>query len=72
MNWKMFAFMILLPIINGERKYRKLTKHVLPNHKIINPLKEEGESYYYSLKILFVPFRNEAGLILDWDTVSKS
>ena len=41
MNWKMFAFMILLPIINGERKYRKLTKHVLPNHKIINPLKEE-------------------------------
>ena len=26
---------------NGERKYRKLTKPVLPNHKIFNPLKEE-------------------------------
>ena len=26
---------------NGERKYRKLTKLVLPNHKIFNPLKEE-------------------------------
>ena len=56
--------------INGERKYRKLTKPVLPNHKIFNPLKEEQrESYYYSLMILFVPFRNEAGLILDGETV---
>ena len=26
---------------NGERMYRKLTKLVLPNHKIFNPLKEE-------------------------------
>ena len=26
---------------NGECKYRKLTKPVLPNHIIFNPLKEE-------------------------------
>ena len=26
---------------NGQRKYRKLTKPILPNHKIFNPLKEE-------------------------------
>ena len=58
---------------NGERKYRKLTKPVLPNHKIFNPLKEEErESYYYSLMILFVPFRYEAGLILDGETVEEA
>ena len=58
---------------NGERKYRNLTKPVLPNHKIFNPLKEEErESYYYSLMILFVPFRNEAGLILDGETVEEA
>ena len=57
---------------NGERKYRKLTKPVLPNDKIFNPLKEEErESYYYSLMILFVPFRNEAGLI-DGETVEEA
>ena len=58
---------------NGERKYRKLTKLVLPNHKIFNPLKEEErESYYYSLMILFVPFRYEAGLILNGATVEEA
>ena len=58
---------------NGERKYRKLTKPVLPNHKIFNPLKEEErESYYYSLMILFVPFRYEAGLILHGETVEEA
>ena len=58
---------------NGERKYRKLTKHVLPNHKIFNPLQEdERESYYYSLMILFVPFWNESGLILDGETVEEA
>ena len=58
---------------NGERKYRKLTKPVLPNHKIFNPLKEEErESYYYSLMILFVPFRYEAGLNLYGETVEEA
>ena len=33
---------------------------VLPNHKLFNPKKEdENESYFYSLLLLFVPFRNE-------------
>ena len=50
-----------------------MTKPVLPNHKIYNPLKEEErESYYYSLMILFVPFRYEAGLILDGKTVEEA
>ena len=35
-----------------------------PNHKIYNPNREkERESYYYSLLLLFVPFRNEEDLI---------
>ena len=33
---------------------------VLPNHKLFNPKKEdEKESYFYSLLLLFVPFRNK-------------
>ena len=45
---------------DGKTKYRKLNKSVLPNHKIFNPKKEdEKESYFYSLLLLFVPFRNE-------------
>ena len=44
----------------GKTKYRKLNKSVLPNHKLFNPKKEdEKESYFYSLLLLFVPFRNE-------------
>ena len=49
---------------NGESKYRKLTKHVLTNHKIFNPLQEEERVittfilsittfYYYTLLLLF-------------------
>ena len=45
---------------NGKTKYRELNKSVLPNHKLLNPQKEdEKESYFYSLLLLFVPFRNE-------------
>ena len=45
---------------DGKTKYRKLNKSVLPNHKLFNPKKEdEKESYFYSLLLLFVPFRNE-------------
>ena len=51
---------------DGNTIYRKLSKPVLPNHKIFNPNKEEErESYYYSLLLLFVPFRNEGDLIQD-------
>ena len=46
---------------DGKTKYRK---SVLPNHKLYNPNKEnEKESYYYSLLLLFVPFRNEMDLV---------
>ena len=46
---------------HGNTTYHRLTKSVLPNHKLYNPTKEdEKENYYYSLLLLFVPFRNES------------
>ena len=49
---------------DGKTKYRRLNKSVLPNHKLYNPHKEnEKESYYHSLLLLFVPFRNEMDLV---------
>ena len=49
---------------NGRRQYRKLNNSVLPNHRVFNPSREnERESYYYSLLLLFVPFRNEGELM---------
>ena len=41
-----------------------MEKPHLPNHRLYDPTKEnERESYYYSLLLLFVPFRDEADLI---------
>ena len=50
---------------DGKTKYRRLSnKSVLPNHQLYNPHKEnEKENYYYSLLLLFVPFRNEMDLV---------
>ena len=50
----------------GERNYKKLKKPRLPNHKIFDPTKEnERKDYYYSLLLLFVPFREEQSLLQD-------
>ena len=49
---------------HGDRIYRRLTKPRLVNHKLYDPNKEEErEDFYYSLVLLFVPFRNEASLL---------
>ena len=49
---------------SGNTAYRKLEKPYLPNHHLYDPTKEnERDSYYYSLLLLFVPFRDEADLI---------
>ena len=49
---------------HGNRKYRRLNKPRLPNHKIYDPSKEDQrEDYYYCLLLLFVPFRNEGDLL---------
>ena len=58
---------------DGNTTYRRLTKSVLPNHKLYNPNKEDGkESYYYSLLLLFVPFRNESDLIEEGESAEDA
>ena len=50
----------------GRRKYRKLMKPRLPNHKHFDPENEsQREDYYYSLVLLFSPFRDENNLLLE-------
>ena len=45
---------------SGKRYYKRLNKPRLPNHKLYDPEREEQrEDYYYSLILLFVPFRVE-------------
>ena len=40
----------------GRRKYRKLMKPRLPNHKFFDPENQsQREDYYYSLVLLFSP-----------------
>ena len=55
--------------VNGDRKYSKLRKPRLPNNKLFDPQKEDQrENYFYSLLLLFVPFRDESSLILENET----
>ena len=58
---------------HGNTTYRRLTRSVLPNHMLYNPNKEdEKESYYYSLLLLFVPFRNESDLIKEGESAKDA
>ena len=58
---------------NGNRKYRKLTKPRLPNHKLFDSENEaQREDYYYSLLLLFTPFREESGLLLENETAEEA
>ena len=57
----------------GQRVYRKLGKPKLPNHKIFDPENEnQREDYYYSLVLLFSPFRDESSLILSSETAEQA
>ena len=57
----------------GERQYHKLTKPRLPNHILFDPEKEEQrQGYYYSLILLFVPFRDESSLLLENETAEEA
>ena len=53
----------------GQRVYRKLGKPKLPNHKVFDPENEnQRQEYFYSLVLLFSPFRDESSLLLDNET----
>ncbi|KAL5505298.1 hypothetical protein EMCRGX_G006706 [Ephydatia muelleri] len=54
---------------DGSRVYQKLQKPLLPNHKLFDPSNEnQREDYFYSLMLLFIPFRNECGLMKEGET----
>ena len=54
---------------DGTRVYQKLKKPLLPNHKLFDPSNEnQREDYYYSLMVLFIPFRNECDLMKEGET----
>ena len=57
---------------NGKRQYTKLKKPRLPNHKLFGPQKENREDYFYSLILLFVPFREESSLLLENETAEEA
>ena len=57
----------------GQRVYKKLGKLKLPNHKIFDPeIESQREDYYYSLALLFCPFRDESNLILGNETAEQA
>ena len=50
-----------------------LKKPCLPNHKLFEPQKEnQREDYFYSLILLFVPFRDESSLLLENETAEEA
>ena len=58
---------------HGKRKYRKLAKPKLPNHKLYDPDNEnQREDYFYSLVLLFSPFRDESSLLHDNETAEQA
>ena len=58
---------------SGNRNYKKLTKPRLVNHRVIDPNNENTrKDYYYSLILLFVPFRDEASLVQDNETAEEA
>ena len=57
----------------GRCGYRQLTKPCIPNHKLFDPSNEsQKEDYYYSLLLLFVPFRDESDLLRPNETAEQS
>ena len=57
----------------GNRVYKKLTKPRLPNHKLFDCNNEcQREDFYYSMILLFVPFRDESSLLLPKETAEEA
>ena len=57
----------------GKRVYRQRLKARLVDHILFDPNKEEEkESYYYSLIVLFVPFRDESSLLSEGETAEQA
>ena len=62
-------------IVKGvkQTEFKRRGKPVLPNHKLYDLRNEnQKEDYYYSLIMLFVPFRNESELLLEDETAEEA
>ena len=58
---------------DGQRVYKKLSKPKLPNHKIFDPENEnQKQDYFYSLVLLFSPFRDESSLLQGNETAEQA
>ena len=58
---------------DGKKTYRRLAKPCVPNHPTYDPRKlEQVDDYYYSLILLFVPFRDENNLLLPNETPEQA
>ena len=58
---------------NGQRVYKKLSKPKLPNHKIFDLENEnQKQDYFYSLVLLFSPFRDESSLLQGNETAEQA
>ena len=58
---------------DGKKTYRRLAKPRVPNHPTYDPRKlEQVDDYYYSLILLFVPFRDENDLLLSNETPEQA
>ena len=58
---------------DGIPVYRKRSKPYLANHRLYDPNKEsQREDYFYSLLLLFVPFRDEAELVNEGETAKQA
>ena len=53
--------------------YTKLKKPQLPNHRLFDPENEnQRKEFYYSLILLFTPFREESSLLLKNETAEEA
>ena len=68
--------MILLPITTGTQKIvgvNECTENLQSRGSSTDPQKEhQREEYFYSLLLLFVPFRNEASLLKESETAEEA
>ena len=57
---------------SGQRKYCRLVNPCLPNHRFFDPNKQnQREDYFYSMLLLFVPFRNKSTLLAENETAEE-
>ena len=56
----------------GHKTYRKLQKPRLVHYVFDAQKNEDREKYYYSLILLFVPFRDESDLLLAGETAEEA